>query len=883
MSYYSIITTIFHEILIKRIEMINPTEIILHANNKIINHRKNNYILSPKILKKIENVLDHCLNANISTLSMHDYSHILNWIQWTMEMGHPKSIQSLIRKGYKVAYYIFETKPSKENKILYLELYPLKEVVGAILSGFKVKPDTIINCVIQGRVDILFFLQTIGINIDIRDSAQQPILPFLAIKYNETEVLKFLIDEKFPLNEKYNFIHNDINYYNVDLLFIDAVFNPHSITTTEILLPHFHHKNPTYPIEITNRVRDHISILEYLAHEYIQNEKYDFEKIKLYFDHLCHEKLYSECMNLFINILTLNLHPSFVPRSKKILEFIENTVINYNEQFFSDYISKYLSSQYYSFSNCNPLILLKLKSFMNNQEQIWQEALLHTWCNLKNDHFQILFLNDFPEHLWKHNRLPCLHNFFYWMSKLYTNQKEKALTNLQQMVSPVLLIHCMKKGYSNEIATLFKEVFDENKLTDIIRDVIRFYFLDENNFDKNKISFFISFLDPNNNKHVEMIHELGISFLENEQDEAFRKLCNFFLKEIWLKLPRTSVSQDNHWYIRWKALHTHRKIKNIKPNIKYPHDYLIGIELFRRKVISHITQIPGECSFLNVENKTVNIEYEGFSKCDRYFFKVLQKGLAKTIKILDKETKKFFKNSKELDIYKLHQRITEGEPCSYPSGFTGHSIEVLFYGNFLVFIDTGIFLEKYAFHIYRIDKNKITLELLQKLRDMRFYGGSLEQLETLINDLIVILNGKKHQSTIASFGEKEFLHKQQIDKHCTWTCKEAALYHFLRLKDLKEVAYTKEWNKKLNLTYITKEFWLLKHKKTERIFYKTLSTCLLRFLDKEIAGILNKTFVLVPDLNFLKRVLEAPLLNVPEEDENKYLEMYKKIHHLYKN
>jgi hypothetical protein len=426
------------------------------------------------------------------------------------------------------------------------------------------------------------------------------------------------------------------------------------------------------------------------------------------------------------------------------------------------------------------------------------------------------------------------------------------------------------------INALQRHAQQNNKNVDFIDALEGCFRSDYKENSEKAIEVFKRYVNPEYPYYVEVVDRIRMNLSQENDLSLLKRFNEEFPPEKWDQLPRGSVvGQIAHWYPCFKARAAQRGIKCPVPNVIDKLDAKIGREIFLRTLIANISNNNEEC-FYRIRDKSNRYghlqkqSYEGFLGDHGYFYKLLKKAYLEATINPDIEIINFLDRSTNASLKEQIQFIEEGKDFSITCGPVGHTIQIVIMEEILVVCDTGGVAEKHSFEIYRINKNKLNLTWLEKLKECK-RRGSQKGFILLLDELIVDLEGQRHDLSDFSKGENFFICLKQIMGNCPWMSKEAAFYFYHFLKNFKEIVTEEEWKTGLKVSEETLKELLSRMTKTDEEFTKALSKALLRFLKKEMEGIRNGTSPLKPHWKFLLDVLVRPLrYNIPQEDTTMY-------------
>jgi len=445
------------------------------------------------------------------------------------------------------------------------------------------------------------------------------------------------------------------------------------------------------------------------------------------------------------------------------------------------------------------------------------------------------------------------------------------LSIYQHMIIPTFLENDPKSV--EFINVLQKNAQQHNRKANFIDALETHFNVEFKESSEKAMAAFKRYVDPEYPYYVEVIDRIRMYLSQKIDVSLLKRFDEEFPPEKWDLLPRGSAGgQKRHWYPGFKTRAAQRGIKCPVPKVRDELDLKIGKEIFLRILISNISNNNEECLYPICDKYEYRqkLSYEGFLGNHGYFYRILKKAYLETTTNPDKEITNFLDRSTNATLKEQLQFIEEGKEFSITFGYAGHTIQIMIMDGMLVVCDTGIIAKKHSFEIYRINKNKLTLEWLEKLKNNLKIDSS-EGFILLIDELIEGLEGQRHGLSDFSKGEDFFLCLQQIMGNCPWMSKEAAFYFYLFLKNFKGIVTEEEWQTGLKVSEETLKELSLRMTKTDEEFTKMLSKALLRFLNKEMEGIRNGTWPLKPHWKFLLDVLVRPLrYNIPQEDAKIY-------------
>lgn len=134
----------------------------------------------------------------------------------------------------------------------------------------------------------------------------------------------------------------------------------------------------------------------------------------------------------------------------------------------------------------------------------------------------------------------------------------------------------------------------------------------------------------------------------------------------------------------------------------------------------------------------------------------------------------------------IQERLEKGLPVLLNTGFAGHTVEVLVWGNYFILCNRGAASRRNV-EIYQFDKAALTKEVLDKISQSR--SEDIEFYEDLFfNELPSKLGFKLPQEQFEKDFEETCNLAQQMVGNCSWVSPETAVWAFLVLKELQGTA-----------------------------------------------------------------------------------------------
>lgn len=396
-------------------------------------------------------------------------------------------------------------------------------------------------------------------------------------------------------------------------------------------------------------------------------------------------------------------------------------------------------------------------------------------------------------------------------------------------------------------------------------------------YDDKRLYGLKNFINLNDPHFIHRLNDEYRLFIQTEggfdkREEPFQRLIQLLPPETWKNMPISSVPDiSQHWYSDHKCMSFQYKNWDIQLIPKENEDYLKGKELFNRTLIANLGEKEGECSFL-VGSKKITCCYTGFPTSSLYLYKVLKKGYLEACNKgelnQDEEIIEFLDSSMINDPHQILSHILTGKPCCYTSGCLKHSIQIFMFDPFFVICETGNFFNESAFKIFRMNKNKFTLDWLHKLHLQKLNGNS-EQMVQLLKELLIDLECQEDPvlTTICML-PNSFSLFQKVG-NCTWKSKISCFFISSVLKNLKKIVSNEEWKGEKQLTEKTCSMLAPILFEARTVAYRSTSKGLIRFLEKEVETILQGSH-LKPDWKFLFEVLTSMPMSIRSQDHSIY-------------